>query len=190
MFEKSTCIIDWLLWILSISRLSFKHVIKYFVALGIPSKRRQLPEEQNKTGKRSQIQGTAPTALPQTHHLSPATWSIIHCLALLQTRLSSDTCCEGIAVLIKPWLIQTWWRSWSSFYCLPARFHEVSFIFLFKTCTPPHLLSIPVSGAPSPAPLLWTPGTFFALNMPTIRNAVFKLNVSSRQWKEVPWKIT
>lgn len=70
---KNTCSIDWLSWILSISRLRFKHVIKYFVALGIPSKRRQLPEEQNKTGKLCQTQGTAPKAVPQTLSLpSPA----------------------------------------------------------------------------------------------------------------------
>lgn len=50
--------------------------------------------------------------------------------------------------------------------CLPI------FMILFKTSTPPHLLSIPVSGAPSPALCLWTSGTFLALAKLMIRNVV------------------
>lgn len=168
MFKKSTCNIDWLSRILSISRLRFKHVIKYFVALGMPSKRRQLPEEQNKPGKLSQIEGAAPKAVPQTqslpshieHHslLSPVTNKFIFKHTLFYWLNPDVSKADGGLEAHSAFCLPIFMMCLSSF-CLKPPLHHT--FFLSQSQEHPALLLC-----------LWTSGTFFALNKLMIRNAV------------------
>lgn len=181
---KYTCNIDWLSWILSISRLSFKHVIKYSVALGIPTKRRQLPEEQSKTGKLSQIQGTAPKAVPQTlshpshieHHslLSPVInkfifkHTLLHCLNPDLSKANG-----GLEA--------------HSTVCLPI-FMMCPSSFCSKH--PLHHTFIPSQSQEHPAlPLcLWTSSPFLALAKLMIRNVVLNWMLAHTSGKKCTGK--